>query len=97
MAKLAKLKSKDGKRLIENIVDGNKYYEGAKHFIIPDILFELREGNIVDFSYYSSQGIFMKPEIFRSGDHTKNGIIGIFNSKTQMSRNGFPSPTCFQS
>jgi predicted AlkP superfamily phosphohydrolase/phosphomutase len=81
MAKLAKLKSKDGKRLIENIVDGNKYYEGAKHFIIPDILFELREGNIVDFSYYSSQGIFMKPEIFRSGDHTKNGIIGIFNSK----------------
>ncbi|MGI0100140.1 MAG: alkaline phosphatase family protein [Candidatus Micrarchaeaceae archaeon] len=82
--KLSRLKSKDGSKLVTRIIDGSKYYKGARSFISPDIILELASGTIIDFSYYSSSGIFMKPELHRSGDHTKNGIIGLVgNNKTK--------------
>jgi hypothetical protein len=63
------------------VIDGRKYYKNAKSFIAPDIMFELSPGNVVDFTYYSSSGIFMKPEEWRSGDHSQNGIFGCINNK----------------
>lgn len=83
MAKLEKLKTADGSKLVIRTIDGRKHYKNAKSFIAPDIIFELREGNIVDFSYYSSQGIFMKPEPSRSGDHATNGIFAHINNSGQ--------------
>jgi predicted AlkP superfamily phosphohydrolase/phosphomutase len=82
MEKLGKLKTKEGKRLVLEIIDGRKYYKGSKSFIAPDILFELESGYIVDFSFYSSSGIFMKPELARSGDHEPNGIFGYVNNSS---------------
>jgi predicted AlkP superfamily phosphohydrolase/phosphomutase len=80
MAKLEKVKTHDGKKLITRIIDGRKYYGSVKSFIAPDIMFELSEGNIVDFSYYSNNSIFMKPEASRSGDHATNGIFGCIDT-----------------
>ncbi len=76
IAKLSRLKTEEGDRLVIEILDGSKYYKGSKSFIPPDILIELKKETIIDFSYYSTSGIFMKPEIYRSGDHTRNGIFG---------------------
>jgi predicted AlkP superfamily phosphohydrolase/phosphomutase len=88
IAKLKKLKTKDGKQLVLKIIDGKKYYKDAKSFIAPDILFELAPGNIVDFSYYSSNGIFMEPELARSGDHSQNGIFGWIGSGLKANKKG---------
>lgn len=85
MSKLGKLKTSDGKKLVLKIVDGTEYYKHTDSFIAPDIMFELSEGNIIDFSYYSTDGIFMKPEASRSGDHSSKGIFGYINSsKTRI-------------
>ncbi|MDE1870258.1 MAG: alkaline phosphatase family protein [Candidatus Micrarchaeota archaeon] len=76
MSKIGKLEGGDGKRLVKKVFDGQKYYRGGESIILPDILFLLRENYIVDFTYYSPSTIFMKPEIYRSGDHTMEGIFG---------------------
>jgi predicted AlkP superfamily phosphohydrolase/phosphomutase len=76
MNKLSMIKDPNKNKLIIDIIDGSKYYEGASKFIAPDILFQLRDNYLVDFSYLSTQGIFMKPEPYRSGDHSINGIFG---------------------
>ena len=81
--KLKGLKTKDGKKLVLKVIDGRKYYKNAKSFIAPDIMFELSPGNVVDFTYYSSSGIFMRPEEWRSGDHSQNGIFGCINNKAK--------------
>ncbi len=83
--KLKRLKTKDGKALVTKVIDGRKYYKNTKSFIAPDILFELSPGNIVDFSFYSSSGIFMEPEVWRSGEHSQNGILGCITNNTKTS------------
>ena len=77
IAKLKRLKTRDGSLLVSRIIDGSRYYSNAKAFIPPDIIIELATGIITDFSYYSKSGIFMRPEMHRSGDHSRNGIFGI--------------------
>lgn len=76
---LKKLKSEDGKRLVTSIVDGREYYRGAGSFIAPDIIVELREGYVIDFSYYSKGELFMDPEPARTGDHSMYGVFGVIS------------------
>ena len=85
---LKKIKTEQGKNLVLEIYDGDKYYNKTKAFIYPDLLFEVRENYMVDVKDYSPTSLFMVPDIARSGDHTRNGIFGIFsNDKTVNAKN----------
>ncbi len=84
MRSLSHQKCPDGKRLFTDIIDAEKYYGRKTSFIAPDIMFEAREGYIVDVKYYSKNSRFMKPELFKSGDHTKFGIFGAYPNATQL-------------
>ncbi len=79
IAKLKKLRTRDGSALVQRIIDGSRYYKNARTFIPPDIIIELATGIITDFSYYSKSGIFMRPEMHRNGDHSRNGIFGVLS------------------
>jgi len=74
---LRRIKSAEGDRLVINTYDGYEYYGKSGDFIVPDILFELKENYINDFTYFSESEIFMEPEINRKGDHSRFGIFGI--------------------
>lgn len=80
MEDLAKIKDKDGKKLIINVWDADEYYEGTKLFIAPDIFAEIRDGYILDaFGYLKSGGLTIDPEMAKSGDHQRNGIFGVMS------------------
>lgn len=74
---LEKLKSEDGKKLIAEVFDGDKYYGKTKLFITPDIMLQLRERYTNDVFNYSRQTIFQKPELAKSGDHIREAIFGL--------------------
>ncbi|MDE1870091.1 MAG: alkaline phosphatase family protein [Candidatus Micrarchaeota archaeon] len=86
MERIGKLKDREGGRLVEGVFDGGAYYKDSGSFISPDILFLLRKNYIVDFTYYSKDTLFMKPEIYRSGDHTMQGIFGVLDSGAHTRR-----------
>ena len=85
ITKLKRLKTRDGSILVNRVLDGSRYYSNAKTFIPPDIIIELATGIITDFSYYSKSGIFMRPEMHRSGDHSRNGVFGSQNMGSSRS------------
>ncbi|MDE1870398.1 MAG: alkaline phosphatase family protein [Candidatus Micrarchaeota archaeon] len=78
---LKKIKSAEGDRLVINTYDGHEYYGNSGEFIVPDIMFELKENYITDFTYFSDSKILMSPEINRKGDHSRFGIFGIMGGK----------------
>jgi len=78
--KLNAIKSVDGKKLVLEIHDGDKYYNKTKAFIYPDLLFEVKANYMVDVKDYSPTNLFMAPDIARSGDHTRNGIFGMVSN-----------------
>ncbi len=80
MRELLGIKGKDGKPIIIKTYDADRYYEGTKLFIAPDIFAEAREGYLLDsFGYLKSGGLFMAPEAAKSGDHLRNGIFGVLS------------------
>ncbi len=86
MQELNRIRCEDGNLAIKQVYDGTKYYAGLNTLILPDILFELRRGYIVDFGYYSRDRLFMKPELGRSGDHTRQGVIGVISNDKSIKR-----------
>ncbi len=77
---LNKLKTKNGKKLIIDIVDGDKYYKKTKLFIAPDIIISAIDNYTIDIFNYSKNNIFMKPEMAKCGDHTLYGIFGLIKN-----------------
>lgn len=86
MEKLGRLETEDGGKLVRAIYDGDEYYGKTKRFIPPDILFAVRDGYTVDVKYYSSTGLFMKPGITKSGDHTPYGIFGAVTNNCDLDK-----------
>ncbi|MDE1855904.1 MAG: alkaline phosphatase family protein [Candidatus Micrarchaeota archaeon] len=80
------LKSAEGDKLVIGIYDGKRYYGNRNDFIVPDIMFEMKENYINDFSYFSSSELFMEPEINRKGDHSRLGIIGLVGSGVDIKK-----------
>ncbi len=77
---LTKIKDANGKRLIKSVIDTDSYYEGTKLFIAPDIMAEARDRYMLDiFGYMRSGKLTMRPEISKSGDHTRNGVFGMID------------------
>ena len=81
---LKKIKSAEGDKLVINTYDGHEYYGKSADFIVPDILFELKENYINDFTYFSDSEIFMEPEINRKGDHSRFGIFGMISNNKDV-------------
>ncbi len=75
---LKRIRTREGKRLVKNVFDGDDYYKGTKLFIAPDLLVEAEEGYTMDIFNYSKTSDFMPPELAKSGDHTRYGVFGIF-------------------
>ncbi|HVA82977.1 MAG TPA: alkaline phosphatase family protein [Candidatus Aquilonibacter sp.] len=80
IAKLKEVKSKQGDKLFVNVLDADPYYKNTKKFIAPDIFAEVKAGYTVDVKYFSLKSMFMRPEIAKSGDHSKFGIFGVYPS-----------------
>ena len=76
-ADLMKIKDKNGKKIIKEVIDAEQYYRGGRLFIAPDLLVEAAEGYILDIFNYSSSTYFMVPELAKSGDHKREGILGM--------------------
>ncbi|MDE1871035.1 MAG: alkaline phosphatase family protein [Candidatus Micrarchaeota archaeon] len=87
-AKLKKIKSAEKKPLVKNVYDGSKFFSDSGKLIPPDLVFELKEGYTADFSGYSKNHIFTKPEINRRGEHTRMGVFGLkaYKGKTDVSK-----------
>lgn len=80
MRDLADIKCADNKKLAKSVMDAASYYGKTKLFITPDIMAEARPGYMLDiFGYLKGGGLVMKPEISKSGDHTRNGVFGIID------------------
>ncbi|MDE1851030.1 MAG: alkaline phosphatase family protein [Candidatus Micrarchaeota archaeon] len=83
VSSLSKVKAPDGKKLFAKVEPTDKYYKGTKMFITPDLFLETREGYTIDVKYFSLKSDFMRPELFKSGDHTMFGIYGALNGKVK--------------
>ncbi|MCL4383516.1 MAG: alkaline phosphatase family protein [Candidatus Marsarchaeota archaeon] len=79
---LSKLRTNNGKKLITDIVDGDKYYKKTNLFISPDIIISALDNYTIDIFNFSKNNIFMKPEAAKSGDHTLYGIFGLINNSS---------------
>ena len=85
MDSLLKITDREGKPLIVATYDADKYYEGTRLFIAPDIMAEVREDYFLDtFGYRKSGELFAKPELAKSGDHLKNGIFGVIDYRSAV-------------
>jgi predicted AlkP superfamily phosphohydrolase/phosphomutase len=78
IGKLKLVKAADGSKMMENVYDGDSYYKGTDKFLAADIITEARKGYTVDIFNFSEETNFMKPEIPKSGDHMRNGILGFY-------------------
>ena len=56
---------------------GSKYFPERADIITPDMIFELREGYTADFTGYSSDTLYVRPEVNRRGEHAYLGVLGI--------------------
>lgn len=85
MADLLTIKDEEGSQLMVNVFDADDYYEGTDLFIAPDIMAEARKGYLLDaFGYLKSGGLFMKPEMAKSGDHLREGIFGVLSYNKKL-------------
>lgn len=80
IAELGKIKDTGGRKLMADVYDGVKYFPSKGSSIMPDIIFELKEGYTADYSGYSKDKLYVAPEINRRGEHTRMGIFGIVSS-----------------
>jgi predicted AlkP superfamily phosphohydrolase/phosphomutase len=76
-AELMKIRGSDGKQIIKEVIDAEPYYRSERFFIAPDLLVEAAKGYILDIFNYSNNTYFMTPEIAKSGDHEREGILGM--------------------
>ncbi|MDE1825244.1 MAG: alkaline phosphatase family protein [Candidatus Micrarchaeota archaeon] len=86
--KLRQVKSREGDKLFANVIDAKKYYGNTGKFIPADIFAEGKKGYTIDVKYFSLKSMFMKPELFKSGDHTRMGIFGEYNGSIYIAKGG---------
>ena len=82
-SKLNKIKDPTGKKVIVDIVDGDRYYKKTNLFIAPDLIISARDNYTIDIFNYSNGNIFMKPEPAKYGDHTLYGIFGLIDNNSK--------------
>jgi predicted AlkP superfamily phosphohydrolase/phosphomutase len=63
--------------MIENVLDGKKYYGNTNKFIVPDILLEAKGGYSIKTNEIDTE-LIKELNVNRGGDHTKYGIIGAY-------------------
>jgi len=90
MKEIAKVKDLDGKRLVKGVYQGGKYFPKIDDTITPDIIFEVEESYTADYTGYSPDVLFAKPEVNRRGEHTNLGVLGmkIYNNSAGIKRSG---------
>ena len=85
--KLKELKDGDVK-VISRLHTGKEYYGDTCLFIAPDLIVEASDGYTMDVFNHSEESVFAEPEPARSGDHTREGVLGFYsNSASIDSRN----------
>lgn len=81
--KLAELRDRSGAKVLKDIIDGGKYYDGTDKFIAADIFVEARDNCTIDIFNFSKDNLFMSPESAKSGDHMRNGIMCFYSKKAK--------------
>jgi predicted AlkP superfamily phosphohydrolase/phosphomutase len=83
---LSNLKTEDNAKLVTKVYTGREYYGNTNLFVVPDLIFDLKESYIVDVKNYSHKKLFMDPEPAKYGDHIRNGIFGIIGDERAVKR-----------
>ena len=78
ISKLKAVKSMEGDKLFTEVKVATPYYGGSPKFLAPDIFVMAKPGYTIDVKFASKNYDFQEPELFKSGDHTNMGIIGVY-------------------
>jgi predicted AlkP superfamily phosphohydrolase/phosphomutase len=80
--KMLAMKDDEGKKLVTELYDAKK----SKDNITPDIIFKISDGHTIDIFNYSGSELFSVPEPARNGDHTREGIFGLYPNSFKHSK-----------
>ncbi len=81
--KLKELRDGDVK-VISRISMGKAYYGDTSLFIAPDLIVEASDGYTIDVFNHSEESVFAEPEPARSGDHTREGVMGFYSNSSSL-------------